>query len=429
MKIQHTLPELAIIQTATITDEERMSIDQCRGDYNRLGYGYQLMFVKTLNRFPIQTPLEIQDQILTFASLQLSIPAEQIQDYQKRQPTISAHQSKISTFLKFKSLDAKMTRKVNKFLLGEANRTENRSVLLAKTEQFFKEQKILRPAIDTLERLIVTARQKAHQQIYKKVMRSLTQKQQQNLDDLVKVVRQPVEQKEEQLEQEEPQKEVSEIIEDDEDDPVYFSQLQRLKQPPAHPSAKSLLVLTEKLTLIQSTKIVELDISWINNNYKRELAKYILRCPSKRIRELKKAHRYTALVCFLNQLNLDTKDQIVDLHHKLMLKVYKWAQNEKDEAIQKKYTNFKQSQVFLNTIGKIIMDKHVKNADIRKKIFAKIDRDALKKHMAEMNNWFNGKYSHLLHLVVERFSYIRQFSPSFVASLDFKPTEKNPKIF
>jgi TnpA family transposase len=426
LKIQHTLPELAIIQTATITDEEKVLIYKCRGDQNRLGFCYQMMFVKVFNRFPIQVPLEMQDQILTFASLQMSMPTEDIQTYKKRQQTISQHQIQIRTFLKLKSLDAKMTRKVNKFLLVEAQRTENRSVLLAKMEQFLKEQKILRPAIDTLERLIVTVRKKAHQQIYTKVMQSLTQEQQQNLDDLVKVVRQPVEQKEEQLlpdeqlEQEEPQKEVSEIIEDDEDDPIYFSQLQRLKQPPAHPSAKSLLALTEKLTLIQSTKILELDMNWINNNYKRELAKYVLRCPSKRIREVRPAHRYTALVCFLHQLNLDTKDQIVDLHHKLMLKVYKWAQNEKDEAVQKKYTNFKQSQIFLNTIGKIIMDKHVKNADIRKKIFAKIDRDALKKHMAEMDNWFNSKYSHLLHLVVERFSYIRQFSPSFVASLDFE---------
>lgn len=51
-------------------------ISKCRGQHNRLGFAYQLMFVKVFNRFSNQILLEIQPQIITFATLQLGIKAE-----------------------------------------------------------------------------------------------------------------------------------------------------------------------------------------------------------------------------------------------------------------------------------------------------------------------------------------------------------------
>jgi hypothetical protein len=79
------LPESVIIQLATLSEEDRLTIQKCRGQHNRLGFAYQLMFVKVFNRFPNQTPLEIQPQILTFAVLQLGVKTELITAYQKRQ--------------------------------------------------------------------------------------------------------------------------------------------------------------------------------------------------------------------------------------------------------------------------------------------------------------------------------------------------------
>jgi hypothetical protein len=66
--------------------------------------------------------------------------------------------------------------------------------------------------------------------------------------------------------------------------------------------------LTKKLELIQEIGISELDIRWLNNNYQRSLAKYVMRCSVKRLKELEQGVRYTALICFLKQLRLDTID-------------------------------------------------------------------------------------------------------------------------
>jgi hypothetical protein len=51
--------------------EDIARIMTCRGEHNRLGFAYQLAFVQSLNRFPAQDLLEIDEGVLTFASLQL----------------------------------------------------------------------------------------------------------------------------------------------------------------------------------------------------------------------------------------------------------------------------------------------------------------------------------------------------------------------
>lgn len=139
---------------------------------------------------------------------------------------------------------------------------------MAKTEQFLKEQCILQPATYTLERLIIAQRQKARRFIYNRILANLTEAQCRQLDDILKV------------------------------DESRLSILQQIKQPPVQPSPKAFIKLTGKLELISSIGIIDLDISWLNNNYQRSLTKYVLRCSAKRLRALQDSYRYTALVCF-----------------------------------------------------------------------------------------------------------------------------------
>jgi len=385
-----TLPESVIIQFATLSEQDRDIVQKCRGQHNRLGFAYQLMFAKVLNRFPNQIPLEIQQQILTFSSLQLSINIEFINLYQKRRPTISEHQQQIRCYLSLKSFDEIATAQVSDFLFIEAQRIEHASILLAKTEQFLKDQNILQPARDTLERLIIKQRQEARRFIYDKMLTYLTKEQCNKVDNLLKT------------------------------DETGISSLQRLKQPPSIPSPKAIIFLINKLNMIDDIGIVNLDISWLNNNYQRTLTKYVLRCSAWRLRDLQSSHRYTALICFLKQIYLDTIDHIVDMHHKLMLRVYNRAETQMDEATRKQRKHFKQEQMLFSTIVNLVLDDAIEDNKLRKAILNKINRETLERHLLASQVWLTGKFSNLFHLVVERFSYLRQFSPELIANLKFE---------
>ena len=60
-----------LIRDATFLEADRREIALRRGPHNRLGFAYQVAFVRVLGRFPQQAPLEIDGEILRFAALQL----------------------------------------------------------------------------------------------------------------------------------------------------------------------------------------------------------------------------------------------------------------------------------------------------------------------------------------------------------------------
>jgi TnpA family transposase len=56
-----------------MTQEDLKRINQCRRQHNKLGFCYQLSFVKLLNRFPVQQPFEATEDILNYVSAQIGI--------------------------------------------------------------------------------------------------------------------------------------------------------------------------------------------------------------------------------------------------------------------------------------------------------------------------------------------------------------------
>ena len=66
----------SLIRDATFLEADRREIALRRGPHNRLGFAYQVAFVRVLGRFPQQAPLEIDREILRFAALQLGADAE-----------------------------------------------------------------------------------------------------------------------------------------------------------------------------------------------------------------------------------------------------------------------------------------------------------------------------------------------------------------
>lgn len=387
---QSTLPESVVVEVATLTDEDRRVIQKCRGGHNRLGFCYQLTFVKVFNCFSSQVQMEINTQLLAFSSLQLGIPIDLINIYQKRRQTITEHQEQIRVYLQLNRFNNSSIHQLSEFLFCEAQRTTNRHILLSKAECFLKENKILQPAQDTLERLIANQRKKAQKYIYHRMLTLIDSNHYSSLDILLQ------------------------------SDEIRFSRLQQLKQPPAIPSPKALITLTRKLEIIQEIDIADIDISWINNNYQRSLAKYVMRCSVKRLKKLEQGLRYTALICFLKHLRLDTIDHIIDMQHKLMLKIYNRAQNQLDEATQKQRKHFKKSEILITEITDILLDITIEDSQVRRTIFEQVGRKNLEQHAFSSKSWLSGKFSHVFHLILERFTYLRQFSPSFIANLEFE---------
>lgn len=379
-----------LIRRATLTHEDTVQINQCRGNANQFGFAYQLGFVRLLNRFPVQKPFEIAIDLLMFIGNQLNADPEIIHHYEKRQPTISEHQSKIREYLKKRDLIGGEVGLLKRFVFEKACRTEQISGLTSMVQEFLREQGILEPSSRVLVRLIKEQRKGAQQFIFGKIMETLPPGMAERVDAIIEV----------------PSGRISDF--------------QYLKEPAARPSSDAIIALTEKLKFIQATGILVVDLTWLNNNYQRNLALYAKRCSADRLKVISPPRRYAALICFLKQTFHETIDQLIDTFDKLVGKICKHAENDLNKDLTSHRQVVQQALSMFQELGQVILDENLKDKEVRSILFKKVSKTALSAQLKDLEIWPGGKNGHMFDGVLNRFGYIRKFFPAFLEALNFE---------
>ena len=199
-----------------------------------------------------------------------------------------------------------------------------------------------------------------------------------------------------------------------------FTPLHLLKQPPGRPSPTAVLRLTAKLERIQETESLSIDLSWLNNNYQRSLARYVQQRSANRLKQLQPERRYAVLTCFLHQSYADTIDFLIEMHDKLMTSVHNRAEGEIAKEMKRRRKAINRSLATFHTIGTVILDDSVDDKQLRQMLFQQIDKSLLEKQVSEVDKWLTDKHSHVFHQVSQRYSYLRQFAPALVNAIDLQ---------
>src|SRR3954452_18758964 len=104
-----------MVRDASLTEADLAEVAKCRRDHNRLGFAYQIGFVRLFSRFPAQQPLEVCDELLSFVAMQLNIDATGVDGYADRQHTVSDHQARIRDYLKLVVFDPEQAEALEHF--------------------------------------------------------------------------------------------------------------------------------------------------------------------------------------------------------------------------------------------------------------------------------------------------------------------------
>lgn len=279
-----------LVQVARLSNEDIEYLNSCQGAQNKIGTAYQICHLKLFNRFPAQSPFEILEELAVFVAMQAGIPKELLAKYALRQPTISAHQEQIRQYLGLHPFTSAVEEGLRDYLFAQALQIQEAESLVLKATEYLPARKIVNPADYVIERLIKAQREKARSFIYERIGKELTPTLCQALDDLLTVGE-------------------------------THSRLYQIKEVPRKPSEKAMRFLASKLDLIDQTGALAIPLGWLNNNYKRSFRRYVTRCDAARLRELAPLHRYTSLVCFLQEAYQDTKDHIFDMYQKAVNRV------------------------------------------------------------------------------------------------------------
>jgi hypothetical protein len=380
-------PRDLIVDRVRFTPADHTQIAQCRGVYNRLGFAYQLGFLRLTGRFPAQQPLELLDDLLVFVAQEVALDPVLIQDYAQRRQTVSEHQQLLTLYLGFRPFGPTERDALGRFVRAEALRLESPPALVAQAEAFLRDHTILVPASSTLHRVVGEQRALARQQLYVRLLACLPSSMPADLDALMQVEEMP------------------------------YSPLHALKAPPGLPSPRALLRLIAKLDQIQATQVLTLDLTWLNANLQKALAQHVWHASAHRLRGLPAPQRYTVLVCFLTQIYRDTLDQLVDMYSKVVTATYRRAQHDLDTAVKQHRPLFRDALERFQTIGQMLFDDTMPPDAVRTTVFQLIPPERLQRQLQDAHQWLTGDTTDGFPLVMKRYSYFRQFAPSLLAHL------------
>ena len=385
-----------LIRDASFLEADWKEIAERRGGHNRLGFAYQVAFVRVVGRFPRQAPFEIDGEVLRFAALQLGVDPETIHAYARRQQTVSEHQKRIGQYLRLRVFDADAGDRLPRFLEGEALRLDRTASLLARARAWLRDERVLAPADSLLRRAVGSARRTARTLLTEQMTVRLSPVMRDRLDALLDV---------------------------GEDDP--FSALHRIKTSPSSPSVGGMKRLLARLELIETTDVLEIDIGWVNANYQRILFHSVRTASADRLREMTAPRRHLALVCFLHQAWRDTLDQAVDMYGKLLDRNRKLVELRLDDKLKAQRHAVDRIVHRYQELGVVLLDPDVHDAELRARLLAIVPESDLREDQSELASWTRGDRKARFEETAKRHAGLSRFAAPFLARMKFVDEQGN----
>ena len=277
------IPHWDLITSFTLTDEDHTFIQTYRNDPHRLGVALQLGSVRYLGFCPTHLHAAPLDTI-AFLADQLHVDPTAFQDYGTRRMTRSAHFQAVLDHLGFRRVQDKEQEQLLTWLTERALEHDKPTLLLQMTSEHLKQQKMLRPGVTVLERLVVTARAQAHHESFHRLQPLLTPDCMAVLDRLLV-----------------PEQETGKT-------PLY-----PLRQHATSNTPPALLEALDKLTLLHSWAVDQWDMTALNPNRQKFLARLGRKYTVQALRRMGPERRYPILLSLLKQTLIDLTDESIDI--------------------------------------------------------------------------------------------------------------------
>src|SRR5438034_293214 len=132
-----TQDQLAQVARLSVADIKK--VNEYRGIKNKLGFAYQLCYIKLFNRLPAQSPFEMVEELVTFVAIQLDIPREQLLKYAEQKSTFFRHQEELRNYLRLTKFTQDTEGILKDFLFQQSQQIQVAEALFIKATEFLKE--------------------------------------------------------------------------------------------------------------------------------------------------------------------------------------------------------------------------------------------------------------------------------------------------
>jgi hypothetical protein len=159
-------------------------VRQQRGDHNRLGFALQLCALRYLGFCPHDL-VTAPPAAISFVADQLQIIPAALRAYGARPQTRTGHSQQIQRYLGFHDATRENLRALADWLLARALEHDKPSLLFQLVCDHLRAEKIVRPGVTLLERLVMAARERGHTETFRRLVPLFTNERLTQFDSLL----------------------------------------------------------------------------------------------------------------------------------------------------------------------------------------------------------------------------------------------------
>jgi len=381
--------DIIIYFTLSAQDMETLPIRSA--DYNRLGFALQLCTLRYLGFSPGMLTT-VPNNVIDHIAYQLEVNPDILAAYGNRTHTRTNHLQEIQSYLGYSKANIEELKELSEWLLQRALEHDKPTLLFHMACEKLHSDKIVRPGITSIERMVMTARRQAQEKIYACLNQLLTEERKTFLDNILIC-----------------------------DNTTGRTPLFWLRQGATANNPKAILNDIEKLSFLKEGGVDNWDITFINSNKRKFLAQIGQKSTNQALQRSEPQRRYPILVTFLCQIFEEITDEVVDLFDRCLANSYARAKRALDtfRLATAKTTNEKLT-IFLQ-IGRILLDPSIRTLEeLHKLIHKHVSLEKLRDTVGECDSLIRPKDDKHYDFLVNRYSYIRKFASKFLDALRFR---------
>ena len=383
-----SLPETSeeFIRHHTFSEADLSLIHQPRGAANRLGFAVQLCYL----RFPgvvlglDQLPAP---SLLAFVAAQLKLPAPEWVVYDRREQTRREHLVELQTAFGFQTFALLHYRAAVPWLTDVALQTDKGVVLVQALMGHLRHQGILMPAVAVLERLSAEALTRSNRQLYDMLTEDLTLETRQGLEDL--------------------------LTRREGSSPTWLAWL---RQAPAAPTSRQMVEHLARLAAWQHLGLPAELARRVHQNRLLKIAREGAQMTPANLARFEPARRLATLVALALEGTATVLDELLDLHDRIVSKVFNAAKNKHQQQFQAAGKAINQQVRLFWQIGQALLTARATGVDPFAAIESVLPWEDFTASVGEAQQLAQPVGFDFLHRVSEHYTPVRRYAPAFLAA-------------
>jgi len=384
------IPEIQddLIRLYTLSELDISLISQySRGIENRLGFAVQLCYM----RYPgIILPVGQRPDflLLKIVCTQLAIEPGEWDNYSERAETRREHLLAIQSAFGFRTFSMNYYKSAVQKLETTAWQTDKGIVLIKELIENFRDQKILLPSINVIERICAEAITRSERRIYTSLTESLSEEQKGQLDALLFMYGNSK-----------------------------TSTLMWLRQSPAAYNSRNMLEHIERLNTIKELKLPANLEKTVHQNRLLKLSREGGQMTAQHLNDLEITRRHATLLATVLETKATLIDEIVDIHDRIIGSLFNRAKHTHQQDFQRSGKAINDKVRLYWRIGNALVEAKETGEDPFSAIESIITWNEFTLSITEAERLSKSESFDYLHLVSNNYTQIRRYTPALLEAL------------